>query len=396
MVSCFYGMMTVSFTNAGHIFWLPSIAADLGLGGAASGLFLSGAFWGMVAAILVAGPLADRYGFRALLVASALCQATSLLWVSHTQTAGAAFLAVGLGSIGTGTILALATPVAFLLYPHARLRVSNLVQSFCSVGSVIVIAIGLLVSHQAWVWREAYRLTALLVVPYGVAFLLLPLPKSGSGEGVCRKSGDLLRDNSFRLLLIALFLIAFIQVGVGLWLPSYMETVVGGTRTASGVGMIFCGAAGALGMGLNSFLVERLGTRRLCVIGGAMSVVALLSIAIATDTAIVIGCFLLLMLGMSGFGPAAVAHAGDRFPAGGASMYSLLFATGNLGCAVAPLVIGSLAEAFNLRVTMALMAMGPVAAVLLLLKLFPLGGQLPVAFVHEPSMVPLESGKMEV
>ena len=135
--------------------------------------------------------------------------------------------------------------------------------------------------------------------------------------------------------------------------------------------MILCGAVGALSMWANSALSQRLGTRCLSMIGGLLSVAALLVAAMTTHTMVVIGCFALLMLGMSGLGPVVLANAGDRFPAGGVSMYSLLFAMGNLGCAVGPLVIGLLAELWNLRVTMAMLAMGPVGAALVLLTLLP-------------------------
>ena len=77
------------------------------------------------------------------------------------------------------------------------------------------------------------------------------------------------------------------------------------------------------------------------------------------------------MLGIAGLGPALMANAGDRFPQGGASMYSLISATGNIGCAVAPLLIGVMAERWGLRVSMGIMAAGPVIAMAILLQLLP-------------------------
>ena len=219
MAACFYGMMTLSFINTGHAFWLPSILVDLEMSAVAGGVFLSCAFWGTVLTVLVAGPLADRYGFRVLLVGSALCEFISLLIVSYASTEWSAYAAVCLGSIGTGTILALATPVAFAVYAHARIRVGNLLHSFTGIGSVIVILVGLLLFHSDCTWREMYRLVALLVLPYGLAFLFLPLPKSTCQDDERMKVRELIIKKSFRFLLVSIFLIAFIQVGVGLWLP---------------------------------------------------------------------------------------------------------------------------------------------------------------------------------
>ena len=74
--ACCYSMMAVSFVNASYPLWMAVIANDLGMGEALAGALLSGPFWGMALAILVAGPLADRWGYRTLFVAGALVQSS--------------------------------------------------------------------------------------------------------------------------------------------------------------------------------------------------------------------------------------------------------------------------------------------------------------------------------
>ena len=219
LAACCYGMMTISFVNASHAFLIPSIAAGLGLDEAAKGLFLSCAFWGMVVSILGAGTLADRYGYRKLLVLSALCQSVGLLMIGSLSSLPLMYAGVCIASIGTRTVLTVAMPAAFALHSRSRHAISNVLAGFCGIGAVIIIVLDLVLLKSTWGWWTIYRLVALLVVPYGLAFLFLPLPTSACQNGAWLKGWELIRRKSFGLLLVGIFLITFIRVGVGLWLP---------------------------------------------------------------------------------------------------------------------------------------------------------------------------------
>ena len=72
---CCMGMMNLSFSTVAPATNLTAIAGEFGMNHAEKGLLLSSAFWGVTASLLVAGPLADRCGFRLLLCASALLEA---------------------------------------------------------------------------------------------------------------------------------------------------------------------------------------------------------------------------------------------------------------------------------------------------------------------------------
>ena len=379
LAACCYGMMAISFVGATHVFWAPSIMRNLGLNPAGAGVFLSCAFWGMAGALLLSGPLADRYGFRGLLVGGAVCQSLGLLVASAAATPALLYLGACLGSLGNGAILALATPVVFALYPHAKIRVGNFLLSFCSVGAVVVVGLGIVLFERAWAWQEAYRLIAVLVLPYGLALAFLPLPASCRAAGTPRRRvaeemkerWRLLKRPPFVLALAGILPMAITVGGISVWVPSYVEQALDATRRAAGGGLIVFACATALGNWLNSALVRSLGPRRLSVAGGTVGAVALLTASRTTNPLVGVGCFALLAFGMAGFFPAIVAHCGDRFVDGRASMYSLLYATGNVGQATGTLMIGLLAAAWSLPSAMTAMAAGPLVALATLLALLP-------------------------
>ena len=371
LAACCYGMMTVSFVNAGHMFLLPSISHTLGWGEAAGGLFLSTAFWGMVATILIAGPLADRYGSRVLFVGSALCQSFGLLIVSSASSKLLIYTGTCLSSIGTGTVMALALPVGFALYPKARHAISNFLSSFCSVGAIVLVLLTVVLLDRSWTWRQVYRFLAVLVLPYGLVFLFLSPPDARCHGLEQLKVRQLIRRGPYRLMLFGVFLIGAAVVGVTGWVPLYIETVLRQTRHLAAAGVVLGAAVSTLGYWLNSGLSRRLGPRYLSLVGGLLAFAALLIAPLTMQPVLVVSCFALFSLGMAGLSPAILANCGDRYPAGGATMYSFLMAAGNAGAAVGPFMIGLVAQFSNLRIAMTAMAVGPAIAVVVLLILLP-------------------------
>ena len=371
LAACCYGMMTVSFVNAGHAFLLPSVSQSLGWGEAISGLFFSFAFWGMVVAILIAGPLTDRYGFRALFLASVLCQSIGLLIISSASTGLLACIGACLASFGTGTVMVVATPLVFRLYPKTRHGIINLLASFCSVGAIVVVLVVLVLLDRSWGWQGIYRLLAMLVVPYGLAFLFLPLPDARCHGLDTVRVRQLITRGPYLLMLLGVFVISATMIGVTGWVPSYIRTVMRQTDRLVAAGMVLGALGATLGNWLNAGLSRRLGPRYLSLIASLLASVALLMAMMTMQPVFAICCLVFFSLGMAGLAPAILANCGDRYPSGSAKMYSLLHAAGNAGAAAGLFTIGLLSQFSNLRIAMTSMAVGPAIAIAVLLILLP-------------------------
>jgi fucose permease len=358
-------MLSIGFATNTPALCLTAIADELALNSAHSGLFLSCAFWGLVVSIPISGPLADRWGFRYLLVGSAALQALGLLLVSHAHQAWHACLGAGITGLGTGIVDALLTPLACAAYPKARAKIANLLHAFYPIGMFLVVLIVIVLMWRQWSWREIYRCIAVTNLPYAVIFLIIPLPRQ-SHEGPQRLPGRrLIRRGSFLLFFGAIFLAGVTELGPSQWLPAYLEQAAGGTRTASALGLLLLGVMMALGRLGNSFLARHVSPRRLVVAGAALSVVSLLLASLPAGRLFTIFCLGMLGLGVSGLWPTILSLAGDRFPQAGASMYSLLHTSGNLGGLVGPLVIGLVAQSYGLRLGMATLTLAPLMVLLL-------------------------------
>jgi MFS family permease len=364
-------MMAVSFVNASYPLWMAAIADDLGMDEALTGVLLSGPFWGMAFAILVAGSLADRWGYRTLFVAGSLVQSLSMLAVSYAPTASIALAGAFLGSFGTGVAQVLPTPVACALYPRSRTPVCNLLMSFNSVGAVLVFFLGMFLARWGGTWRQAFRIVAAMVMVYGFAFALLPLPAPLPRTVKRTPPHRLLKSRAFLLVLLGNGANAFALVGIGSWLAIYIVKVLGGTQSQGAMALVFYSLAGVVGNWLNAGFSRRWGPRALVVPGGILGGAGLAVAVAANHPMMAAAGFALMALGMIGLGAALIANAGDRFPDAGASMYSVIFSSGNMACAIAPLAIGVLATLWNSRAAMAVPGAGPAIAAVILMILLP-------------------------
>ena len=361
--SCCLGMVTLSFITSAPAVCLTSIGNELDLSLARRGVFLGAPFWGLVTAILVVGPIADRYGFRALLVVGAALQAAGLAAISWAPGFPVALIGAVLAGLGTGVMDALMTPIVCAVYPEQRTRMSNLLHAFYAIGLVLSVILVTLLLWQAVEWRAIFRILAAVVVPYMLMMLVLPLPGQSHAGPRRQPVRQLLRRRSFWLLMAAIFLGGAAELGASGWLPSYIEEVTGADRTLSGLGLAAFGATLAAGRLAASFLAHRLGPRRLLAGGGLLCAIGLVLAALPVGTGFSIFWLAVAGFGVAGFWPTILGCAGDRFPRAGASMFSLLSAMGAAGCMLGPLAVGLIAEASVLPIAMGALAIAPLLAI---------------------------------
>jgi MFS family permease len=359
---CCAGMFSIALVLAGPAICQTAIARELGLNTAQSGLFLSCSFYGLALAVLLAGPLADRLGFRALLAAAGVFEAAGLMLLS--RAGGLAGLCAGAMCLGFGAGIgdALFTPLVCVLYPHRRTQMTNLLHAFYPIG-LIGIVLGMLgLLGAGWHWRSVYLLLAILPAPWVLAALVLPLPRHAHQSSARLRVRELLGRGRFWVLLGAILAIGTAEIGASNWLPSYVEYVCGAASWAGGLGLMCFGLTMAIGRLGTSALAGRLGPRRLFLAGGALCSLSLLLAAMGAQSlgpVWTVGCLAVFGLGCAGFWPTILGCAGDAFPAAGASMYSTLSAVGNFGGVLGPWIIGLIGQHAGLSWAMGLMAVGP-------------------------------------
>jgi fucose permease len=198
-----------------------------------------------------------------------------------------------------------------------------------------------------------------------VLALVLPLPAQSHQGAVRLPARRVVRRGAFWLLAGAILLAGMTELGPSNWLPAFVEQAAAGSRRAGALGLLAFGVTMAAGRLTTSAVIHRVGARGLFLAGGALCAAALLLASVPRGPAWSAAWLALLGFGVAGFWPTILACAGDRFPRAGASMFSLLAATGNSGGILAPIAIGFVGEHAGLHAAMRMLALAPVGAVAL-------------------------------
>lgn len=173
---------------------------------------------------VVSGPLADRYGSRALALSGMLLLALGLLLAAAAQNMTQIYLAYGLGvGLGVGCSYVPVVGAVQRWFQRRRGLASGLAVSGIGVGTLLVppLAAALI---GLWGWRNAYLALAVGVAVLGVAASRwvenspldrgltpegerLPLQSSSPPEGTCVR--DAVRSRTFAWLYAACLVCAF-------------------------------------------------------------------------------------------------------------------------------------------------------------------------------------------
>ncbi len=343
---CCAGMMSLSIGINLLPPFFTSIKSRLDLSNAQLGGISSFAFIGLVIAILVTGPLADRFGARlfALLGNALIIVGLALLALVNVYALVlAASFTLG---IGAGMLDMVLSPIVGALKPENRSSAMNMLHSFYCTGAMVTV----LVAAGAIKLGIGYKTVALVLMALpamvfaGMWVMHVPsLVGEHHAEGRHRLR-DLMSIPYFWLAIVAIALGGATEMGMANWLPAYAEKSLGYTQAAGAVafvGFLGCMTIGRIGLGM---IGNPRNVMRAMMVCCGLSVVLFLVASFGRPSALALtGCITAGLAG-SALWPSMLAVTADRFPRGGATMFGALAAAGNIGCVVMPWLVGVISD----------------------------------------------------
>lgn len=214
----FFGVALLSMGSL-----LPAIAGRFQLDGLASGALVSILPFGVLAGSVVFGPIVDRFGYKLLLVVSALVMIAGLEALAFAETVGVlrlAILAIGFGGgILNGGTNALVADIS----AGERGAKLSLLGVFFGLGALgMPVLLGALEGVAYSVILS--RIGAVLLLPvvyFGV--IAFPVPKQAQGFPLAQGMG-LLRDGGLLLIAATLALQSGLEGVVNNWTTTYLES----------------------------------------------------------------------------------------------------------------------------------------------------------------------------
>ncbi len=323
---------------------LVELAQDLDFSLAEGGMTDGGALHmgrtvAMVAAMLLVGFVAGRWGNRRTLGHSVLIMSVGVLLCAIAPTYGVLFLALMLAGVGEGVIEGLATPFVQDLHPVDSGRYINTTHAFWSAGVLVtVLASGALLSLGIS-WRVLVATAAALGFIAGLMLLArskAPLPQLDnhtrlSLQTVWHNARTILGTRRFWIYYAAMFLAGGGEFCLTFWSASHIQLHFDSSAWSGGLGVALFALAMIIGRTCAGRFVPQ---QKL---GHLIAVAALLGTAITLclPSAGSIGVFYLLLfaagLATAPFWPSIQSHATDHL---GKLDYTMLLIL--LSCAGVP------------------------------------------------------------
>jgi len=367
---CYGGMMCVAIGGGVLPVYLTTFSETFGgIGQARLGQLPGVLFAGFVAGILVSGPLADRLGARPFALLGLLFSAGGLLLASVAPNFEVLLAAAGILGLGGGILDMLMSPIVSAVSGGRRASALNMLHAFYSIGVVSTVLIGVGGIALGLPWRGVLAGIALLPLICFIGFAIEPLPPLVHPDEQRHRMRHILQLPRFYAAMLLIFLIGCAEEGMSQWLPAYTEQNLGFSKPIAGATLGVYALLQSFGRLAGSSHVARLGAHAMLASGAVCTVAAYVLCAWAPLPIVGLAAGAFSGLAVSVLWPTNLAITADRLPHGGASMFGLLAAFGNLGCTVAPWAVGVIAERSSLHVALFAAASSPLLIAVLALAI---------------------------
>ena len=331
---------------------------------------------------LVAVKFADIIGYRTCVVISQLVSALGLILMAFLpELLPNAFvgivISVVLYAIGSGLVEVLLSPIVEACPFENKAGVMSLLHSFYCWGAVGVILGSTLFFAVFGIenWKILTMIWAAVPLVNTVNFLSCPIERLvEDGDGM--RVGQLLRTPLFLLMILLMICAGASEATMTQWASAFTESALGVSKT---IGDLAGPCMFAIFMGITRVFYgkksEQLNLTKVMLACGSLCVVCYLLAALSPIPIIgLIGCALCgLAVGI--MWPGTICISSQKCPRGGTAMFAFLALAGDLGAAVGPSMVGSIADAVggNLKTGLLFATLFPaimIVGLILLLKKF--------------------------
>ena len=301
---------------------------------------------------LVAVKFADIIGYRACVIASQIVSALGLILIAFLPELlpnpfVGIIISVVLYAIGSGLIEVLLSPIVEACPFENKAGVMSLLHSFYCWGAVGVILGSTLffAIFGTQNWQIITLIWAVVPLLNTFNFLFCPIERLvEDGEGM--RIGQLLKLPLFMLMILLMICVGASEATMTQWASAFTESALGVSKTVGDlVGP--CLFAGFMGLARVFYgkKGEKLNLTKVMIGCGFLCVICYLLAALSPISIIgLIGCALCgLAVGI--MWPGTISISSQKCPRGGTAMFAFLALAGDLGAAVGPAMVGTIADA---------------------------------------------------
>jgi len=324
------GMLTFGISLLAMGSLLPSITERFHLGGIASGALVSILPFGLLGGSMIFGPIVDRFGYKRVLILSALMVIAGLEALAFAPSIGVLRLAILAIGFGGGVINGATNALVADISAGARGAKLSLLGVFFGVGALgMPLLLGALAGIAASTILGSIGAVLLLPVLFFAA-IAFPVPKHAQGLPIAEGFG-LLRDGALIAIALTLALQSGIEGVVNNWSTTFLQHARGvAPRDALLALSAYVAGMTAARIVLSSVLRNIPGTRVLLV-GIGLSAVGIIVVAQAQDWSGAAAGLALMGIGLAAAFPLLMGYVADLHPSITGTALSVVLAIALIG-----------------------------------------------------------------
>ncbi|MEC2053910.1 MFS transporter [Peribacillus psychrosaccharolyticus] len=384
-VSCFLGLMVDGMDLQMLSLTMPALMDEFNITKTAAGVISTWSLMGMALGGIMGGWLSDRYGRVKMAAWMMVLFSIGTAALGFAQTYEQFIVIRFISAVGIGAEYSICTMLMAEYVPtKKRTTILGTLQAAYSVGYLIAALLAGAIL-PVYGWRPLYFIA---VVPVILALYIrynLPEPEGWREEVKKRKAAKVNKNewatlftnpktrNIFLFWILTSTFLQFGYYGLGSWLPTYLVSELGFAFTKMTGYLIGTYSAMILGKIITGWLADKFGRKTMYIIGGLSTGLCLPIVYLYNTPGNIIA--LLTILGFLYGMPYAVnsTYMSESFPTnirgtavGGA--YNI----GRIGAAMAPMIIGVIAESKSIGFGLASLGIA-----------YALAGIIPAIFIKE-------------
>ena len=332
---------------------LGSVASDLReklqLNELASGTLFSILPLGIIAGSFIFGPIADKYGYKILLVISSLCLFAGFEGLAFTRSAGLLKLFILLIGIGGGAINGATNALVSDISDKEKGANISLLGVFYGLGALgMPLVLGLLKNRISF--ELIVSMVGVITFLSGIFYLVINFPPPKQARGVpLTRSLELVKDKV--LITIALFLC--FQSGFEGIINNWTTTYLTERLSVSHSSALYALSSFVAGMVVMRLLIgsffRSFSSKKLLIISFLLILPGLILLKTAFSFNISIAGLVLLGAGLSGGFPIMLGFVGNLYSELSGTAFSLVFFIALIGNTLINLLMGFVAQQFGIE-----------------------------------------------
>lgn len=303
---------------------------------------------GLLAGSLVFGPIADRYGYKSLLIFAVLVSIAALEGIAFTNKPGLLYLSIFVIGFGGGILNGgTSALVADISTANKGASLSTLGVFFGTGALGMPLLLGLLTEHFPHSTILAMvGLIMLLPVIYFM-FLKFPAPKQAQGFPL-KKAMELAMQPTLLLISFFLFFQSAVESLINNWATSFLE----GRLEVSGENALYALSSCIVGLTLTRIvlgrLMKRVSSYYLMLVSLILIAIGCGVLAITNQYALAFAALIIIGAGFAAGFPVMLGYIGQLFPAYSGTAFSIAFVIALGGNILLNFIFGAVAKSYSI------------------------------------------------